>query len=359
MRFRLGDNYWMYAPKEFKINNKICNDFVDYYVKLALQKSSVEKKAEEGHKKEHYVFLDALAEQTRDPVELRAQMLNILLAGRDTTSSLLSWLFHQLLRHPEVFAKLRQTILDTFGTYDNPHEISFATLKGCQYLQCCLNETLRLWSVVPGNGRRSNKATTLPTGGGPDGKSPVFIPPETQVEYSIHVMHRRKDLWGEDADEFKPERFQGRKSGWEFLPVRQQTHTFPSLDPREGYQCADFVCVFFTVQRRAPHLHRPAIRPHRRQLRDGAPASALRPNLGAPRGVRGPCDEQSHVDELSRQAGHAQAPRGSEIDRDPRTRAEWVYRMTFDDDCWNGRVYNGDTSSLDIWASRFHADPLS
>lgn len=217
-RFRLADMYWMYNPKSYKENNKIVNDFVKHYVDLALKQgsSSQEKKAEEGHGK--YVFLEALAEQTRDPEELRAQLLNILLAGRDTTASLLSWLFHQLLRNPRVFAKLRSTVLDTFGTYDDPQNITFATLKGCQYLQYCLNETLRLWTVVPANSRRSNKPTTLPRGGGPDGKSPIYLKAQSEVNYPIHVMHRRKDLWGPDAEAFKPERFQGRRSGWEYLP---------------------------------------------------------------------------------------------------------------------------------------------
>lgn len=217
-RFRRGNLWWTSNPKEYQNDNKIVRGFVDHYVNLALKKSQAqEKKAEEGQGKEKYVFLEALAEQTQDPVELNAQLLNILLAGRDTTASLLSWLFHELLRHPEIFTKLHQTILETFGAYDNPQEISFTTLKGCQYLQHCLNETLRLWAVVPGNARRSNKATTLPRGGGPDGNSPVYIKPQTDVSYSVHVMHRRKDLWGEDAGEFKPERFQGRRPGWEFL----------------------------------------------------------------------------------------------------------------------------------------------
>ncbi|KAF2773861.1 putative P450 monooxygenase [Teratosphaeria nubilosa] len=215
-RSRYADMYWLHNPKEYKENNKIINDFVKHYVDLALSKTSSQKKAEEGHEK--YVFLEALAEQTRDPEELRAQLLNILLAGRDTTASLLSWLFLELLRNPEVFAKLRQTVNEDFGTYSRPKEITFATLKGSQYLSFCLSEALRLWPVVPINGRRSNKATTLPRGGGADGQSPVYIKPDTDVNYSVHVMQRRKDLWGPDADQFVPERFLGKKPGWEYLP---------------------------------------------------------------------------------------------------------------------------------------------
>lgn len=132
-RFRYGNQYWFHNPKEFKDNNKIVNDFISHYVDLGLRNASnPEKKSEEGEGKEKYVFLDALTQQTRDPVEIRAQLLNILLAGRDTTASLLSWLFLELLNHPEVFSKLRETVIDTFGTYDNPQDITFATLKGCQ-----------------------------------------------------------------------------------------------------------------------------------------------------------------------------------------------------------------------------------
>lgn len=217
-RFRLNNLYWLYNPKEFRDNNKVVNDFITHYVNLALEKGSSEKKTEQGRQSERYVFLEELAQRTRDPTELRAQLLNILLAGRDTTASLMSWFFHELLRHPDVFDKLRSTVISTFGTYDNPRNLSFSDLKGCQYLQLCLNETLRLWPVVPGNARQCNKMTTLPRGGGPDGESPVLLAPGTLVGYSVHVMHRCKAFWGDDADEFRPERFIGRKPGWEFLP---------------------------------------------------------------------------------------------------------------------------------------------
>lgn len=185
MRFRLGDIYWMHNPREYKENNKVVNDFVAHYVDRALRGTLSETKMEEGTRKERYVFLEAVAQQTRDPYELRSQLLNILLAGRDTTASLLSWLFHQLLRNPEVFSKLRTTVVETFGTYEDPRDVTFASLKGCQYLQYCLNETLRLWTVVPGNSRRSRKATTLPRGGGPDGESPIYLLPDAVIDLSI------------------------------------------------------------------------------------------------------------------------------------------------------------------------------
>lgn len=60
--------------------------------------------------------------------------------------------------------------------------------------------------------------TILPLGGGSDGKSPLFIPSGRNVGWSLYTMHRRKDLYGEDAEEFKPERWETLRPGWEYLP---------------------------------------------------------------------------------------------------------------------------------------------
>lgn len=48
--------------------------------------------------------------------------------------------------------------------------------------------------------------------------SPLYIKKNQEVNYTVHVMHRRKDIWGKDANEFRPERWEGKKVGWEFLP---------------------------------------------------------------------------------------------------------------------------------------------
>jgi len=219
-RARFLDKYKIAYVPGFKKSCTVCHDFIDHFVRLALSKDLREKELEKGvpGAKEKYIFLEALVAETRDPIELRSQLLHILLAGRDTTASLLGWLFMCLSRDPARYKKLRDIIIRDFGEYESPSEITFAKLKSCQYLQHCNNEALRLYPVVPVNGRYANKDTTLPRGGGPDGKSKIFVPKGSACEYSVHVMHHRKDIWGEDAEMFNPERFQGRKLGWEFLP---------------------------------------------------------------------------------------------------------------------------------------------
>lgn len=218
-RARFGPMYWLWSSREFRDCIQQCHRFMDHYVRRALSKEQRDQDVDKDMDKEDkYVFLDALAEQTQDPIELRSQLLHILLAGRDTTASMLGWLFLRLARDPARYQKLRAAVVAQFGTYDQPRDMSFATLKNCAYLQQCNNEILRLYPVVPINARHAFQDATLPVGGGPDGKAPIFIAKGTAVEYSVYALHRRKDLWGPDADDFIPERWENRKVGWEYVP---------------------------------------------------------------------------------------------------------------------------------------------
>ncbi|KAJ5502300.1 Cytochrome P450 E-class CYP52 [Penicillium fimorum] len=216
-RLRLEKLSFLVENKETRFSDKQVHSFVDRVVSKALAAPQFEKKAS-PNEKTPYIFLEALLEVTRDPIELRSQLLNILLAGRDTTASLLSWTFLMLARHPHVFTKLRKIIISNFGTYSNPQNITFTTMKSCQYLQHVMNEVLRLYPVVPFNRRTATRDTTIPRGGGPDGQDPVYVRKGQTVIYTTHVMHRRKDLWGPDADQFKPERWMECRAGWEYIP---------------------------------------------------------------------------------------------------------------------------------------------
>lgn len=193
-------------------DTEFIRQFADQIVQEALAKqSSVEKEATDTQ--QQYTFLYELLKTTRDPYVLRSETLNLLLAGRDTTASLLSHTFFQLARRPDVWARLHEEIADLHGEAPD-----YETLKGIKYVKWVLNESLRLYPVVPGNTRIANKDTILPLGGGPDEKSPVFVAKGTPISYNTWSMHRRKDFYGEDAEEYKPERWEKLRPGWEYLP---------------------------------------------------------------------------------------------------------------------------------------------
>lgn len=125
--------------------------------------------------------------------------------------------FARLSLHPQIYATLRESVLRDFGT--SPDSINFTALKSCRYLQHFLNEVLRLHPLVPMNGRTATRDTTLPMGGGPDGRAPVAVRKGQQVLYSTYFLQRRQDLWGPDVLEFRPERWAERKiPAWQFIP---------------------------------------------------------------------------------------------------------------------------------------------
>jgi cytochrome P450 len=78
---------------------------------------------------------------------------------------------------------------------------------------------LRLYPVFPFHIREAYHDCILPTGGGPEGKSPIYVPAHSRFDANFAVLHRHKDIWGLDADEFKPERWESFKpKAWEFIP---------------------------------------------------------------------------------------------------------------------------------------------
>jgi len=86
-----------------------------------------------------------------------------------------------------------------------------------------MNETLRLYPVVPFNVRLALKDTTLPHGGGPDGLSPIGILKDTPIGYSTLVMQRRTDLYPANSPYppliYAPERWESwQPRPWQYIP---------------------------------------------------------------------------------------------------------------------------------------------
>ena len=197
---------------------------MDTYVNNVIEKAIADEKARVANNDDspqRHTFLSDIVKSTQDRPRLCAEFLNILLAGRDTTESFLSSLFFTLSQRPDIFHKLQKEIDDS----GIPMAPSFSQLKSLPYLRGILNEVQRLYPSAPENDRQATTDTTLPLGGGPDGKSPVFIKKDTVVHWSVFAMHRRKDLFGDDAEEFRPERWidgpdgkKGLRVSWEYIP---------------------------------------------------------------------------------------------------------------------------------------------
>ena len=80
---------------------------------------------------------------------------------------------------------------------------------------------LRLYPSVPINVRIARKTSYLPRGGGSNGEDPVLVPRNVGVGIVPYYLHRRKDLYGDDAHEFRPERWEGPELaniGWGYMP---------------------------------------------------------------------------------------------------------------------------------------------
>lgn len=206
---RAGPLNPLLSRKKFREGLKTMDSFIEPFIEETLRYSKDEldkiSKSDEG-----YTFLYALAGFTRDPKVLRDQLTAVLLAGRDTTAMTLSWLFCELSRRPEIMAKLRREIEYHVGMDRAP---TYADLKSMKYLQHVINETLRLYPIVPYNIRIALKDTSLPRGGGADGMQPIGVPANTPIGYSTLGMQRRAELYPAVSEkfahhlEFSPERW--------------------------------------------------------------------------------------------------------------------------------------------------------
>ena len=222
---KAGSLYWLANTKKFRDACATWKDYGDHVVDAALRlKREREEKIHEGksgNSEDKYLFLhdmaDDLAPENR--IFMRDLVVQLLFAGEDTTASLLAFVLRCLAHYPGEWDRLRSEVLSAFGTESEPRgDITFSSLKACTYLQNVLKETLRLYPPIPLNAREALRDTILPVGGGEYGNDPCVVRKGTVVKYSAYVMHRREDIWGADAGEWKPDRWVNKKVGWEYLP---------------------------------------------------------------------------------------------------------------------------------------------
>jgi cytochrome P450 family 135 len=173
---RFGDRQ---AVQRFEQRRRDLDEMI--YEEIALRRAATDLEERD----DVFSMLLGARDENGEPMtdqELRDELVTLLVAGHETTATGLAWAFDLLLRTPRVMQRLEETLPDGDE----------------MYLEAVVKEALRLRPVIPGIGRVV-RGEPFELGG-------YTVPPGTEINPSIGVIHRRGDRYPQPR-EFRPERF--------------------------------------------------------------------------------------------------------------------------------------------------------
>ncbi|XP_016507497.1 alkane hydroxylase MAH1 [Nicotiana tabacum] len=151
---------------------------------------------------------------------LRDTFLNLMFAGRDTTSTTLTWFFWLLAKNPLVETKIREEIEQQLHLKkdENLKFFDIEESRKLVYLHGALCEALRLFPPVSLEHKSPLELDVLPSG--------HRVTPDMKILISFYTMGRLQTIWGKDCLEFKPERWISERRGIKHVPSYQ----FPAFN---------------------------------------------------------------------------------------------------------------------------------
>ncbi|CAA7023244.1 unnamed protein product [Microthlaspi erraticum] len=122
-------------------------------------------------------------------------LLNVLIAGVDTSGHTITWVMAYLIANPRVLRKVQAEVREVIKNKD---DITEEDIERLEYLRMVIKETLRLNPLVP---------LLIPREASKDVKIGGYdIPERTWIHVNIWAVHRNPDVW-KDPESFIPERF--------------------------------------------------------------------------------------------------------------------------------------------------------
>ncbi|CAI9296306.1 unnamed protein product [Lactuca saligna] len=150
---------------------------------------------------------------------LKDVIKNLIGAGRDTTSTALSWFFYLIAKNPIVEGKIREEIHSLLQEkVDDQKNWNSKELGKLVYLHGALCEALRLYPPVPFNHKTPLQPDILPSG--------HQVNQNTKILLYFYGMGRMEKIWGEDCMEFKPERWISKEGGIK----HESSYKFPTFN---------------------------------------------------------------------------------------------------------------------------------
>lgn len=140
-------------------------------------------------------------------LEIASDMYDHNAAAHETSGDTLTYLYYELSRRPALQAQLREELLTLSPplTYPVPEgqEVKlpdFKAVDALPLLDAVLQETLRIWTAVPGGQPRVTPSPSCSLAGYDN------IPPGVRVQSSAYILHRNPDVFP-DPEAWKPERW--------------------------------------------------------------------------------------------------------------------------------------------------------
>ncbi|KAJ8650112.1 hypothetical protein MRB53_003135 [Persea americana] len=189
-----------------KRNVKVMDEFVFRLIQCKRQQMKTERTSEIKED----ILSRFLIESEKDPNNmteryLRDTIFSFIIAGRDSTANTLTWFFYMICKYPLIQDKIAQELKEATKADPNVSISEFAAsiteeaLENMNYLHATLSETLRLYPVVPVDAKNTDEDDILPDG--------FRVKKGEMLNFVPYAMGRMTHIWGEDAEEFRPERW--------------------------------------------------------------------------------------------------------------------------------------------------------
>ncbi|XP_024967853.1 cytochrome P450 704C1-like isoform X1 [Cynara cardunculus var. scolymus] len=195
---------------ELQKNIKVIDDYVYKLIQTKIEQMHNTK--DDSLFKKEDILSRFLQIKNTDPKYIRDIVVAFVLAGKDPIATTLYWFIYMLCKHPHIQDKVAKEIKEATNINMKELEITnVAEFAACvseealdkmQYLHANLTETLRLYPALSMDVKICFSDDVLPDGCNVEKGDMVF--------YLPYAMGRMKSIWGEDAHEFRPERWLDR-----------------------------------------------------------------------------------------------------------------------------------------------------
>lgn len=204
---RMVEEFPLRSVREFKDGARSIRQVCDDLVKEKRAKLHAEKsKPKDAQQKVEVDILSVALESGHFSDEgLADQLMTFFAAGHETTSASLTWAVYALCRHPAVQTRLREEVRANLPSVDDDEggaAVTSVDIDRLPYLNAVVNETLRLYPAVPLSAREAVQDAVV---------QGVRIPRGTTLTLPPWAVNVDRTLWGDDADQFNPDRWIDRR----------------------------------------------------------------------------------------------------------------------------------------------------